>query len=154
MRRAIAFLVAPLAAVAPMTAVFLLGLLSSGLAPAADNAGVLGAVVPFAIATMAVSYVYTWIAGMPAHYLLQRLGRTTFRDYVLTGAGLTVVPAVLYLTYAAWYEAPQSGVITSFGRYAFEVVRASIVFGSCGASVAGVYWLLNVDPRPGRRAPV
>ena len=149
MRRALAFVVAPLAAVGPMSIVLLLSLLTSGLSPGAPLASVLAVLVPYTLATMAVSYLYTWIAGMPAHYVLQRLGRTTLWDYVLAGVALTVLPAVLYFTYVVWYEASNSGVLTAVRRSAADAIRASLFFGSCGASVAAVSWLLNVEPRPG-----
>jgi hypothetical protein len=153
MRRALAFLVAPLAVAGPMVLAGVAWWLLQ--VPAWRNhPDLAGAAIGYLVAGIAVSYVCTWMVGMPAHYVLQRLGRTTLQDYVLTGVGLTVIPVGLYFVLVVIADARGENVFGSLRQAAMVAAMALMFVGSCGAAVAGLYWELNVGPRPGRKAPV
>jgi uncharacterized SAM-binding protein YcdF (DUF218 family) len=147
-RRAIAFLVAPLAALVPMSAALLAWALTSRWPwPLLAKTETLRSVAALMILGIGASYVYTWLAGMPAHVVLTRLGRTSLQVYVLTGLALTVTPIVGYFAYVVFYETRAGDVIAPIRRYAGDAAMLTAFFGSCGALVAGAYWALNVKPR-------
>ena len=146
-KRAIAFLLAPLAALLPIIMLLLAWGLTSGyplrLFTKPDS---LGMAVGILILGAGASYVCTWILGMPAHVVLLRLGRTSLQDYVVTGLALTIVPVAIYFGYVVFYEMRAGDLIAPVRRYAADFVTMVIFFGLCGALVASAYWSLNVRP--------
>lgn len=133
---------APLAVVAPMLIYVVAstpGLITSGR-PLAG----LSTAAFYAIVAVAVSYAYTAIAGIPAHFFLKARGRNALKDYVLTGFGLCALPLLAYFLYVVALETRDWNLLRPMARNGSAFARSILLFGVCGGTVAGAFWRLAV----------
>ena len=139
MRTVAAIVVAPLAVIPVLTALFGPWALAHG--GAESLAGIL---MPAVI----VAYPLLIAFGLPMHAALAREGYTRRRDYAVAGALLGAVPVLGYAIVAVVFEAklrPEE-MPMAFARNAEWGGIGILVFGLCGSAVALTFRVLARSP--------
>jgi hypothetical protein len=135
MRMVAAIVVAPLAVIPILTALFGTWALAHG--GAHSLAGIL---MPAVI----VAYPLLILFGVPMHFALARQGYTRRRDYAVAGALLGAVPVIAYVVVAVAFEAKfvLSAIPLAAARNFEWGAIGALVFGVCGSAIALTFRVL------------
>lgn len=128
----VGFLIAPLA---PLLALIVLAIVTSGRIPEIIWGGVL--VLP-------ISYISALIIGTPSVYILRRMGKNRLWQYVLTGVLVSVVPIFVVLIYPFLINSDPAAPVSGFLWVHYKIAA---VMALSGALVAATFWIVT---RPDR----
>ena len=107
--------------------------------------------VPTALGTLMFVYPATFVVGVPIHFLLERFGVRSLKDYFFFGAVLGALPVIGYNIVGTTFDTHfRMAEVWSSIRVNLEWgILGSLLFGTASAAMAAVFWWIAV--RPSRR---
>jgi hypothetical protein len=147
-RELLAFAVAPLGAVLCLLVLFSLWD-PTGSGRVYSIRETLSGGIELLLIVLPVAYLTEMLLGAPAHYALQRHGRSRLLDYLLTGAAIGPAPFptfVLFMLVSTLRRSRSAKLADVVGGLRFGFAWAAIGI-PCGIASAAVFWLICVRPQ-------